>query len=365
MPLRVVRRKGTPILWLSGTIEGRRIRESTGTDNPEHAEIKRAEREARLFKDAVAGLRPSVSFSKAADSYLSAEPRGFTQRYIVARLRTVLGARQVRDLDQQDADRARTALLKATAKPATVIRHVVSPMNSILEHASRRGWCERPRLEWPKVPLAKPDVLLPDQAEALVAAAAPHFAPIILFLLCTGARVGEVMKLDWADVDLAGARCAFWEGATKTGKRRVVALPPRALSMLVALPLREGKVFRRDDGEAYAYHEGSRGSVRTAWRAACARAGLPGEMTRPAGTGVGRRFNAVHTPHDCRHTWASWHYAVHRDLLRLKHDGGWSSVRMVERYAHLIPEGHQPAISEFWGGDRPGTILTQPKRRRA
>ncbi len=43
------------------------------------------------------------------------------------------------------------------------------------------------------------------------------------------------------------------------------------------------------------------------------------------------------TPHSLRHTWASWHYAEHRDMLRLRFDGGWSSVTLVERYAHLAP----------------------------
>lgn len=360
MPLRVIRRKGSSILWLSGTIEGRRVRESTGTDNPELAEIKRAEREARLFKDAVAGVRPTVSFAKAVDSYLAASPRGFSQRAIVGRLKDFLGSRMVRDIDQRDVDRARSALLKPTAAPATVVRHVISPINSILEHSSRRGWCERPRLEWPKVAKAKPVVLLPDQAEALIAASAAHFAPIVLFLICTGARVGEALKLDWSDVDLAGGRCVFWEGTTKTGKRRVVELVPRALAMLAALPLRDGKVFRRDDGEPYAYNEGMGGPIRTAWRSACFRAGLPGQIKETGRSGVGRRFNAVHTPHDCRHTWASWHYAIHRDLLRLKHDGGWSSVRMVEHYAHLIPEGHQTAIHAFLG-TRPKDIARRAK----
>jgi integrase len=365
MPLRVVRRKGTRILWITGTIEGRRIRESTGTDNPDLAEIKRADREARLFKDAVAGIRPTVPFSKAADSYLAAAPRGFSQRAIVSRLREALGTRMVRDMDQTDADRARHLLLKRDAAPATVVRHIVSPINSILEHSSRRGWCERPRLEWPKVPKAKPVVLLPDQAEALIAASAAHFSPIVIFLICTGARVGEALKLDWSDVDLAGGRCVFWEGTTKTGARRVVELVPRALIMLAALPLRNGAVFRRDDGQPYTYAQGMGGPIRTAWRAACARAGLPGTMRETHLSGVGRKFNAVHTPHDCRHTWASWHYALHRDLLKLKHDGGWSSVRMVEHYAHLIPDGHQAAIRAFLGLGRPGTNLAQSPRRTA
>ena len=47
------------------------------------------------------------------------------------------------------------------------------------------------------------------------------------------------------------------------------------------------------------------------------------------------------TPDHLRHTWASWHYAIHKDLLRLKVDGGWAKVDMVERYAHVVPVGFE------------------------
>jgi integrase len=54
---------------------------------------------------------------------------------------------------------------------------------------------------------------------------------------------------------------------------------------------------RREDGE-----------IKTAWRGARRRAKLAPELT----------------PHDLRHTWASWHYALNRDLLLLKVEGAWS-----------------------------------------
>jgi len=41
------------------------------------------------------------------------------------------------------------------------------------------------------------------------------------------------------------------------------------------------------------------------------------------------------SPHDCRHTWATWHYAANRDLIGLMQLGGWKSEKMVLRYAHV------------------------------
>ena len=83
-----------------------------------------------------------------------------------------------------------------------------------------------------------------------------------------------------------------------------------------------------------------------------------GRSGEPAGLGYTRdatwlpsvdRLDPELTPHDLRHTWASWHYALNRDLLALKIEGGWSSVALVERYAHLLPAVQEPAIRQFLG----------------
>ena len=72
---------------------------------------------------------------------------------------------------------------------------------------------------------------------------------------------------------------------------------------------------------------------KTAWKATLRRAEL----------------DPAFSPHDLRHTWASWHYSLHRDLLALKIEGGWSAVALVERYAHLLPVGHEAGIRRFLG----------------
>ncbi|MDH3000650.1 hypothetical protein A1D23_09485 [Chelonobacter oris] len=39
--------------------------------------------------------------------------------------------------------------------------------------------------------------------------------------------------------------------------------------------------------------------------------------------------------HDLRHTWASWHVQSGTPLFTLKEMGGWETLEMVKRYAHL------------------------------
>jgi integrase len=41
--------------------------------------------------------------------------------------------------------------------------------------------------------------------------------------------------------------------------------------------------------------------------------------------------------HDLRHTWASWHVQARTPLMVLKELGGWETIQMVQKYAHLAP----------------------------
>jgi hypothetical protein len=38
---------------------------------------------------------------------------------------------------------------------------------------------------------------------------------------------------------------------------------------------------------------------------------------------------------------------LHKDLIRLQQEGGWSTVTLVTRYAHLMPQGQEEAIRRF------------------
>ena len=54
--------------------------------------------------------------------------------------------------------------------------------------------------------------------------------------------------------------------------------------------------------------------------------------------------------HDLRHTWASWHVQAGTPLLVLKELGGWETIEMVQKYAHL-GQSHLAAhanVVTFW-----------------
>lgn len=346
MPLRVTRRAGTTLWQITGTVAGQRIRQSAGTADRRLAQEAAAALEARIYRAAIHGSRAPVAWEVACASYLDAHPPRPTQAAALLRITQAMGRAWIADIDQAAIDRLCAMVCRPDAAPATKLRQVIGPVRAVLMHAARRGWCDPPLLEVPAgaTGARRTRWLTPEEFHALHAATAPHLQPLLVFLVCTGARLGEALALDWRAVDLRHARAVLPE--TKGGERdRPVELPPAAVAALAALVHREGRVFRPPpitrgkalirQPEAYRDTGGTGGGqIATAWNAACRRAGL-------AGQGV--------TPHTLRHTWASWRYAVHRDPFRLREEGGWSSVSLVERYAKLVPEGMVPEILAAWG----------------
>jgi integrase len=366
MSLKLIKRGR--IYYLRGTVRGRSVFETTGTSEIDQAEELRAAREAELFKASIYGEGVAVSFERAALNYLEFEEREPWTKTYVGRLAKHFGRTLIAKIDQNAAEIAVRAVVGADAAPATKVRAIYGPLTAILRHAAARGECSPPMFRRPKLPRGKTRWLAPAEALALMAGSAPHLRPLLHFLLCTGARLSEALYLDWSDVDLPAAKAVFRD--TKNGRDRAAALTPDAILTLANLPrsddgVRAGPVFRRDDGEPYVDRVGLEGGqIKTAFNGACRRAGLiawehnEGESAAATtavaeGPSTPVRWRATVTPHDLRHTWATWFYAITKDTLLLKAEGGWFESRMVERYAHLMPSELVPEISRVWGFSHP------------
>ncbi len=119
-----------------------------------------------------------------------------------------------------------------------------------------------------------------------------------------------------------------------------------ALTAVSALPPHHLGDRYHDTGRQYG------GQIKSGWSGACHCAGLPGHVREwvPRGQKTARRFFVPdHMPHSLRHTWATWHYCAHRDLLKLQLDGDWSEIRAGHRLCQtdayrdeIIGGGHLP-----------------------
>jgi integrase len=66
--------------------------------------------------------------------------------------------------------------------------------------------------------------------------------------------------------------------------------------------------------------------------------------------------------HDLRHTFATWHWEAGTPTHELQRLGGWKTQSMVERYAHVAPEGLQFAahrLDALMQGSRGGQVFEQ------
>jgi integrase len=328
MSLKLVRRQGSEHWYIRGTVRGQSAFETTGTDNQEIAEAIRIKRENELLERSVFGAPSTTTFPKAALSYLEDGGEGrFLGKFDKAtgRWTLLIGHFEhtpIGKIGQAEIDAA-AKVVYPTASPATRKRQVYAPMSAVLHHAARKGWAPVPRIRSPKVapPVTKWSTL--ERLETLLPHCSPKLRRLVLFLVYTGARISEVLRVEW-ERDVSLARRTAILRRTKNGKMRTVHLPDPLLIALAGVPEKERK------GKVFKWH--ARAAVYGPLRRACERAGV--EYLPPHQQG--------------RHTFASWlRTYAQRDLRGLMEDGGWENVQSVMRYAHVIPGETAKAVDQM------------------
>ncbi|GEM_PF-3828290 len=179
----------------------------------------------------------------------------------------------------------------------------------------------------------EPRYLTLDEIRRLVEAAesAPRWKKILMFLICTGLRKGELQFLRWKDVNLDRRLITITSHSGHiTKNRRVRYVPLNDTAMRILLDLRQ------ESGESeyvFGVNEGSRPFVNNfdrSFRKIVQRAGL----------------NDVH-PHTLRHTFGSHHAMKGTSLISIKKMLGHLSPRMTEHYAHLSQDSLLEAAQKF------------------
>lgn len=169
----------------------------------------------------------------------------------------------------------------------------------------------------------------PEQERLLVAAQTePGWAPMVHLALRTGMRRGELLGLDWEDINwerrTVCVRRSLLEGTLSTPKNhriRYVPLSSDVATALAYLRLAEGPVFRRPDGRRRAET-----TAELAIRRIVRRAGL-----RPGAW------------HALRHSYATLLAQEGVPLPTIMKLLGHSSIAMTMRYVHVTPAAMQEA----------------------
>lgn len=141
----------------------------------------------------------------------------------------------------------------------------------------------------------------------------PWIKPVVLFALETSMRRGEILALEWKNVDLK--RSTAYLPDTKNGESRTVPLSSRAVAVL------EGLQEEQDDGvrvlPAGKVFKTTADAIKKAWERACAAAEL----------------EDLHF-HDLRHEATSRLAERLPNVIELAAVTGHKDLRMLKRYYH-------------------------------
>lgn len=304
---------------------------------------------ADSHKDAEAAASPTLAWW--AERWLDTvvhriRPSTFRSYRRIIRRQAIpaLGSWPLADIRPGDVERWTAGLAERGLRPSTVAlsRRVLA---ACLNDAERDGRAPRNAARLARAPrvegTTRRRTLTTAEARALLDLARhdTEAGLLVTLALGTGARVGELLALDWSHVDLAagtlaivGSRSRSGVGPTKSRRGvRTVALPPFALEALRAESRRSGPIVGTADGRPLIPERaGER------WRVLRDRAGLDG-----------LRF------HDLRGTFATLALARGIPPKALADALGHDPAVLLRTYAGPIEGGREliaDAIGQALGG---------------
>lgn len=324
------KRENSPYWWIRlPAVKGelRPLQKSTGTANKRQARQFHDKLQAERWELDKLGVKPRHTWDDAAAKFLEETSHKRTHEWDKTILRWFqphLGGKDLADVNRALLDQVKALRGKGVSN-STVNRYMALVRTILRKACNEWEWIDRA----PKVGMLKDSggrirSLTKEEFVRLLAELPPHLADMALFSVVTGLRQANVTRLQWKQVSFE--RAHLWIAAKdhKNGQPHAVPLNARAI-----------EVLRRRQGDhptqVFTYEGRPVVQVNTkAWRNALQRAGI-----------VDFRW------HDLRHTFATWHREAGTPTHELQRLGGWKTQSMVERYAHVAPEGLQLAAARL------------------
>lgn len=303
----IIYRRGK--IWhYRGTIAHRRLRGSTHTPDKETAERIVAQREATEWKAELYGPEAVLTFSQAVSLYLDAQKSDRFLFKLVSYWKDTL----VRSINSGKVRQAAVALYP-NGSAATRNRHVIVPMQAVINHAADMDLCRHLKVKRFPVETKKKEPATWEWVQAFMAHASPHLAALCCFMFLTGARISEALNVRWKDLDLSNGKALIRQSKVRAERK---AHMPAVLVEAVA----NIRSNREPSSKVFKYS--SLNSARSPWRGAVQRAGI-----KPL------------TYHACRHGFATSMLHKGVDPITVAKLGGWKSAQHVfATYGHAMTD---------------------------
>jgi integrase len=313
------KRKDTTAWWMDYTdAEGKRVRESTRTDNKQLARELHDKRLAEVWEQKRLGIKRDRKFDEAVALFLEEKRKKgiaaisdyedhcdwWLSKFRGRSLRSITQELIVETIKEREAINS----------PATCNRYLSTLRGMLRLVTIKYKWLRRdemPNFFFYEEPKGRVRWLTPDEIARLLDALPPHWKDIAQFSFATGQRQANVLNLRWEQIDLQNRTVVFDWKEMKGRRSHGIPLNDAAV-----------EVLSRRIGTHHTYvftYQGHpiKSCSWDMWQRALRRAGI--EDFRP---------------HDMRHTWASMlaQRGVPDGVLQKL--GAWQTPKMVDRYRH-------------------------------
>lgn len=228
------------------------------------------------------------------------------------------------DLDW--ARRCRQALAGAPVRVSRELAVMKCLFNKCISWGVFEGLNPATKIKFRREPRQRLRFLEAEETDRLLSACSEPLKTLVLVGINCGLRIqAEALQLRWEDIDLGRKMLTVQSAFAKNGKTRTIPMnqPVREALERLKPTTPTGFVFSRTDGQPFK-------SVKTIFSTAC------------------RRAKITHcTLHTLRHTFASRLVMSGADIRTVQELGGWQTIGMVERYAHLSQSHKIQAIEKI------------------
>lgn len=328
--------KRKDVWWMSFMYQGRQVRRSTGTSKKQLAEaiyakvkvqiaegqfFERREEQEHTFKEMMERYVAERAPLKAAKSRLR-------DHAALGHLLPVLGEKLLAHITPKVMAHYKAQRRIEQAAPATINKELQLVRHAFNLAMREWEWCRENPMHRVSLEQVRNEVdrwLTSEEEDRLMAASSPWLREIMVFAMNTGMRQGEILNLQWQDVDFSRGTLIVMQ--SKNGTRRTIPLNTKVYELLAAKQaaagLSRGPVFKTPLGNLL--------QVRFLVREFCEarnRAGIPDF-----------RF------HDMRHTFATRLVQRGVDLYKVQRLLGHKTNLMTQRYAHHSPESLREGVN--------------------
>jgi integrase len=328
----IVKKKNRKFLYTRFTECRVRVDESTRTNSRAEAQEYEDKRRNEIRRVVMLGKKPSKTWVDAEIRWLDEMKHKRSIYYDIVHfewLQSHLSNYCLSEITKDLIEKIAIEKEKTGVKPSTVNR-VLALIRAVLNRAAKQWeWIDKvPYIQMRREKNKRIRWLTREESNRLLIELPDHLRSMAKFTLATGLRASNVFYLEWGEIDMNRKYAIIPSNKMKTGKTLGVPLNQDAINVIKSQ-------IGKHDKYVFIYRGKPVTQCSTrAWRLALKRAEI-------------KDFRW----HDLRHTWASWHVQSGTSLQELAELGGWASMDMVLRYAHLSGKHLESAANRISGAN--------------